>query len=109
MGHCGRCERKIYFWALDGTKLTCVTCGLAHEVECGKARDLTTGERTKVVLLVPMRKAEEDRVRKLTDAEQRRAARHGLGEVLLGVRLETVRVNETKEAAHMNGVLFVDL
>jgi transcription elongation factor Elf1 len=56
VGQCGACDLKVRFWAQDGARLMCVNCGLAHEVEVDAALDLTTGKRTKVVMLVAVRK-----------------------------------------------------
>lgn len=52
VGQCGGCGLEIRFWPQDGTGLTCPDCGVAHEVECDEVLDLTTGEKTNVVLLV---------------------------------------------------------
>ena len=57
---CGGCRLQIRFWPVDGAKLTCFGCGLAHEVECDEALNLTTGERTELVMLVPVWGAKND-------------------------------------------------
>jgi hypothetical protein len=44
----------MFFWGLDGAKITCVKCGTVHEVEVDAALDLGSGEKTEVVLLVPL-------------------------------------------------------
>ena len=59
MGQCGGCGLEIRFWAIDGERLACPSCGLNHEVECGEALDLTTCEGTEVVVLVPKEEGEQ--------------------------------------------------
>lgn len=39
----------MFFWGLDGALVTCVGCGLAHEIERDEALSLSTGEKTEVV------------------------------------------------------------
>ncbi len=62
MGQCGGCGLKVRFWGVDGARVTCPNCGLDHEVEAGEMEDLTTGEKSEVALLVPMKKVSKDRV-----------------------------------------------
>ena len=53
VGQCGGCGLEIRFWPQDGARLTCPNCGETHEVECDEMLDLTTGEKTEIVMLVP--------------------------------------------------------
>jgi hypothetical protein len=54
----------MFFWGPDGARVTCVKCGREHEIERDEALDLGSGERTEVVMLVPVDKnsASESRV-----------------------------------------------
>ena len=52
VAHCGGCGLQIHFWPRDGARVTCVNCGLDHEVECDSALNLSSGEKTDVAMLV---------------------------------------------------------
>ena len=45
VGHCGGCDLRIRFWAVDWARLTCPDCGLVHEVERDEALNLKMGRR----------------------------------------------------------------
>jgi ribosomal protein S27E len=54
VGQCGSCGLRMLFWSHDGAKVTCVKCGAEHEVEVDAVLNLSTGEKTELVLLVPV-------------------------------------------------------
>jgi hypothetical protein len=74
VGQCGGCDLKVHFWALERAKLMCVGCGVHHEVEVDAALDLSSGERTEIVMLVPKEKENQTRLSQYRWREGDRAA-----------------------------------
>jgi hypothetical protein len=62
-GQCGSCGLRMFFWGPDGARVTCVKCGAEHEIEVDAALNLSSGERTAVVMLVPVERGEVSEAR----------------------------------------------